>query len=132
MDWEKSSESLLRDLGALAQVGSVPTYELIHQKHNLEVMLQCCCAEESTYWSQPKGSRICAAPFFFERAAILLGKQKAYAEQIQICDRWESIVADFQGQPMVQAGKVALTHLGPSAASISTRRLKALEKLQKG
>lgn len=132
MNWEKSSESLLRDAGALAQVGSVPTYDLIHQKHNLEVMLQCCNAEEENYWKQPEGSRMCAAPFFFERAAILLGKQKAYAEQVQVCDRWERIAADFQQQPMVRAGNAALTHAGPSAASISTRRLKALERLQKG
>ena len=43
-------------------------------KNNLEVMLRCCHAELETM----KRAKVVAAPFNFERAAILLRKNKQY------------------------------------------------------
>ena len=115
--------------GIQASVDGRPTHELASRKDDLPVMLKCCDAEEENYWSQPAGSRFCAAPFFFERAAILLAKQKRFADEVSICDRWVSIAEDYSAQKAVISGLMAKIHLGPRPAAIAARRHKAAKRI---
>jgi hypothetical protein len=126
-----TSEDLMRQMGILAQVGGKPTYELPESsKNNIDVMRLCCDAEESNYWSQVEGARICAAPFYFERVAILNRKNKDYTSEISVIDRWKAIIGDYKSQPMVRAGRAALVHMGPRSIAIAARLSKAKDLLR--
>lgn len=73
-------------------VDGVPTHVLAQtHRHDVAVMLACAKAEADSYWAQPPGSRVSAAPGCFERSAILLRKQKRYAEEVRICEDWVEI-----------------------------------------
>ncbi len=49
-------------------------------KDNLDIMLKCCEAELRTM----EKAKVVAAPFYFERAAILFRKTKQYDREIEI------------------------------------------------
>lgn len=129
MNWSISSGELMSKAGTQPSVDGRPTHELASRKDDLSVMLKCCDAEEENYWSQPCGSRICAAPFFFERAAILLAKQKRFSDEVSTCDRWTRIAEDYSTQKAVISGLMAKIHLGPRPAAIAARRQKAAKKI---
>lgn len=113
-------------IGIQARVGDDPTYEIaISSAKDLAIMLRCCEAEEENYWSQRQGERLCAAPFYFERVAILSRKAKDYAFEIDICERWKAIADDYGAQPMVKAGTGAKVHKGPRSVAILHRVAKA-------
>lgn len=110
----------------------VPTYEVADTACNdLEVMTACCNAEEESYWSQRQGERLCAAPFYFERAAILSRKAREYGAEVEICRRWKEIARDYASQPMVKTGNAAKVHLGPRSKAIKARAAKAKELASK-
>ena len=114
------------------EVNGTPTYELAESgKHDLATMRACCAAEADSYWRQPEGERLCAAPYYFERVAILLRKAKDYTGEIDICERWKAIADDYRRQPMVKARQAALVHKGPRAEAILVRLKKAKELLRK-
>lgn len=72
------------------------TWELAEVgKSDLATMLRCCEAELATM----RRTRIAAAPFYFERAAILLRKDKQYAREIQICERYIQAVEKHYSSP---------------------------------
>lgn len=124
--------SITEILGVQARVGDTPTYELASSnKHDLSVMLECCDAEEANYWRQPPGERLCAAPYCFQRVAILCRKAKDYRAEIAICERWKAIAKDYGAQPMVRAGRAAKNHKGPGAEDIINRMKKARALLAK-
>lgn len=129
---ESSLDCPVRGKSGLAAVEGKPTfaYATTH-KHDIQMMFRCCEAEESTYWSQPNGHRLCAAPYYFERAAVLSRKAKDYAGEVTICERWERIINDYMAQPMVTEGRAALVHKGPRSVAILARLPKAKEPLQK-
>ena len=115
-----------------ANIDGVATYDLVDQgKNNLETMLRCCDAEDAAYWAQPEGQRLCAAPYYYERAAILSRKIRDYAGEVQICERWKAIANDYKKQPLVKARQAALNHKGPRAEAILSRLTKAKELLKK-
>lgn len=99
-------------------------------KDSLKVMLRGAQEQERTYWAQLPGNRMSAAPYCFERAAILLRKQGEYDREAEICNRWISIMDDYQNQDMVKAGRAALTHKGPTSLAI-VARLAVVEQLAK-
>lgn len=132
----KASEQQLRPitevLGIQAKVGDTPTHELASSSHqDLQVMLKCCEAEEANYWKQPAGDRCCAAPFYFERVAILVRKAKDYQTEIAICERWKAIADDYAGQASVRSGMGAKVHLGPRSVAILGRLEKARALLKR-
>ena len=57
-------------------------YALSH-KDNLEYMKKCCDAEIEAM----NDSDIVAAPYYFERLAILFRKEKDYEQEIMYCDK---------------------------------------------
>lgn len=126
-----TSEDLMRQTGILAQAGGKPTPELAESsKNDIDAMRLCCDAEELNYWSQVEGARICAAPFYFERVAILNRKNKDYTSEISVIDRWKAIIGDYKSQPMVRAGRAALVHKGPRSIAIAARLPKAKDLLR--
>ena len=122
-----SGQSLM-DRGLQANVNGAPTYQLADQKHNLDIMAACAEAEISNYWQQPQGERLSAAPFFFERAAILYRKNKQYEKEIEICEAWITIMNDYTTQDVERYAKV---HLGPRSKAIYHRLPKARELLER-
>ncbi len=124
-----SADELLKSRGAMPLVDGIPTHELADQKYDIEIMLQCCDAEEENYWRQPGGRRLCAAPYYFMRAAILHRKLKEYAEEIAICKRWKAIAANYASQAIVKSGRAAQNHKG-SGEQITARIPKARELLK--
>lgn len=123
-----TSEEIMRDMGALANIEGVPTTEFANDKNDLSAMVQCADAEERNYWGQASGGRICAAPFYFERAAILLKKNKDHLGEIAVCERWVAIAEDYKDQAYVLAGMAALVHKGPRSIAIYERLRKAGRK----
>lgn len=120
-------------LGIQAKVGDTPTHELASSsRHDLQVMLECCEAEEANYWKQPAGQRACAAPFYFERVAILSRKAKDYSTEVAVCERWKAIADDYAGQSIVRDGMAALVHQGPRSVAILGRMDKARDLLARG
>lgn len=93
-----TTDELLRGEGALAEVNGQPTHTLARKKDDLEVMKACMRAEVENYWRQPQGNRLCAAPFFFERVAVLQRKAKNYEAEIAACEEWLKIVGDYEKQ----------------------------------
>lgn len=119
-------------LGVQAQVGGKPTYELAASgKHDIEAMRECCEAEATNYWRQPEGERMCAAPYYFTRLAILHRKAKNYAAEIEACESWKAIINDYKRQPMVKARRAALAHKGSDSVAMLARIPKAKELLRK-
>ncbi|GGJ06573.1 DUF4236 domain-containing protein [Halopseudomonas pertucinogena] len=116
----------------VAKVAGKPTYEYAAQsKNDLDVMLKCCKAESDTYWGQPEGDRACAAPFYFERAAILHRKAKDYASEIDICAQWQAIVDDYRIQTRGKSSQAALVHQSARSQAILARLPKARELLRR-
>lgn len=129
---EPASVPVVDLLGISAKVGGVPTHELADQgKHDLATMLACCDAEESNYWKQPAGERMCAAPYYFERVAILCRKAKDYQGEIAICERWKVIAKDYGAQPSVRKGWGAQVHKGAREIALANRAKKARELMAK-
>lgn len=113
-----------------AEIGGVPTYELAEPgKNDMEAMRACCEAESKIYWSRPEGSRLCAAPFYFERLAILCRRAKDYSGEVSICEQWKTIISDYKSQALVIDGKAALVHEGGRSEAIISRLKKARELL---
>lgn len=109
-----------------------PIYEHAESdKHNLELMEECCEAGSAIYWSQVEGERLCAAPYYFERVAILRRKNKDFSGEIDICNQWKAIISDYRKQPMVISGRAARVHLSPRSLALLARYPKAKELLKK-
>ncbi|WP_212809015.1 hypothetical protein [Pseudomonas sp. Seg1] len=120
------------DLGLQAKVAGVATYDLAQSgKDDPEIMQACCDAEANNYWSQAEGNRVCAAPFYFERLAILHRKSRNYVGEIAICEQWQTITDDYKSQPIVKRRSAALVHKGPRSVAILARLKKARELLKK-
>lgn len=126
-----SSEDLLKNQGYLAEVNGEPTYKLSHMKQDLTVMQACADAESRNYWAQPEGMRLIAAPFFFERTAILQRRNKNYEAEIKVCEEWNKIVDDYKNQDYVKNGNAAKVWLGSTSIKINERLPRAYELLER-
>lgn len=105
-------------------VDGVPTWDHAEAgKHDLELMVRCCYAELETM----ERTGLVAAPYYFERAAILLRKAKNYRQEVEICERYVSAVEAFYAtQDLTQ---VADVRRGPRYAAIQHRLIRARELL---
>ncbi len=73
-------------------VDGKPTWALAEEnKDNLEVMKRCCDAELKTM----EKSGLVAAPYYFERVAILSRKNKNYEQEIYYCEHYIERVENF-------------------------------------
>lgn len=114
-----------------ATVDGVPTWKLAEFKDNLSIMLRCCEAEEATYWARPPGDRVCAAPYYFTRAAVLHKKAHDDAAEIAVCERWIAIEDDYAAQDIVTKGVAAQVQKGAHSGPMRVRLEKAKSRLAK-
>jgi len=129
-----SAAGLLADQGMLAIVDGQPThaYAKTH-KHDVDMMLRCCKAEEDVYWAQEgDGPRLAPAPYYFERAAILSRKAHDYSGEVAICERWVAMAHDFK-ERMAQNPETSIADVtkGPPSRGIFERLPKAQALLAK-
>jgi hypothetical protein len=96
------------------------TWELVEDgKNDLAAMLRCCEAELATM----KRAKVVAAPFYFERAAILLRKAKQYDREIEICESYIQAVEKHYSASTL--GYEADVRKGPRYQAIQSRVPKA-------
>lgn len=92
-------------------------------KDNLEVMLRCCDAELETM----ERTRLVAAPFYFERAAILYRKLKDFDREVELCERYITAIQDYY-RTVAQAHEADVRR-GPQFQAIKSRLVKARKLL---
>lgn len=93
------------------------------QKDNLEVMLRCCDAELETM----ARTKLVAAPFYFERAAILYRKSKNFDREVRLCEGYITAIEDYYRT--VAQGHEADVRKGPRFQAIQSRLVKARKLL---
>ncbi|WP_432413887.1 hypothetical protein [Pantoea allii] len=107
-------------------VDGAPTYELAHQKkHDLDVMRHCCESE----MRMMRVENIIAAPFYFERVAILARKIKDYRLEVDIIEEYLKGVAEYYEKNGLISGEGVMA--GPRYQAISKRLSKAKNLLEK-
>lgn len=115
-----SGEHITRISAGANLVDGKPTWQHAEtSKDNLDVMLRCCEAELKTMAT----AKVVAAPFYFERAAVLLRKAKQYEQEIQICERYVRAVNLYYSS--VSKGYEADVRKGPRFKAIEVRVTKA-------
>ena len=68
------------------------TWELADEKkHDLENMKKCCDTELKTM----RSAGLVAAPYYFERVAILSRKEKNYRQEIEYCEKYIRLVENY-------------------------------------
>lgn len=107
-------------------VDGKPTWDYAEEKKNdLSFMLRCCEAEMNTM----RKVDLVAAPYYFERAAILLRKAKDYHREIEICESYITTVERFYENK--EPSKYADVRKGPRFQGIAQRIQKARQLLSK-
>jgi len=95
------------------------------KKHDIEYMKKCCNAE----LSMMKKAGFVAAPYYFERVAVLLRKAKDYQQEIHYCETYIGLVEKFYtGKDTRQ---IADVRKGPTYQAIVSRLPKAKELLSR-
>lgn len=101
-------------------VDGKPTWQYAESdKDDLDAMLKCCEAELKTM----EVAKVVAAPFYFERAAILLRKAKQYDSEVKICERYINAVEQYYSNSAKP--HEADVRKGPRFLSIQKRITKA-------
>ena len=120
----KSGDLITEAAGGVNLVEGMQTWELAGaRKDDLECMLACCSAELKTM--QLAG--FVAAPFYFERVAILYRRAKRYEAEIAICDEYTDAVEAFYRDRGTMSH--ADVRRGPRFLAIRKRRETALRLL---
>mgnify|MGYP001105940364 CR=1 FL=1 len=89
------------------------------KKDDLDYMMRCAEAELAVMGR----AKMAAAPYYFERVAILLRKNKRYADEVRVCERYIAAVdAFYEGQDL---SAVADIRRGPRFRAIVKRLPKA-------
>lgn len=118
-----SQDYITKAAGGANLVDGKPTWHFAKEKKDdLNYMTRCADAELATM----KATGLPAAPYYFERVAILLRKNKQYGEELQYCERYIHLVEQFYaGQ---DTSKMADIRQGPRYKAITARvpRAKAL------
>ncbi|MDS6675157.1 hypothetical protein [Enterobacter hormaechei] len=123
----KSSGQLLTEStnGELL-VDGTETYNLAQtHKNDLHTMMRCCDSE----LKKMDLVGLVAAPFYFERVAILARKDKNYSLEIEIIERYISSIGKFYNENGLQLGEGVMA--GPRYKAIEGRLSKAHELLLK-
>lgn len=102
------------------------TYEYAaSHKDDLDVMLKCCAAEMRSM----RQSGMVAAPFYFERAAVLLKRKGAHAAEIALCREYLDALEQFYAGKA--PGSIADVRRGPRVQAIR-KRLEKATSLRRG
>lgn len=123
----KTSGELIAELTNGANlVNGKQTWELVDEKkHDIEYMKKCCDAELKTM----EASDIVAAPYYFERVAVLSRKAKNYRQEIHYCETYIRLVENYYNKHVTES--LADVRKGPRFQAIVARLPKARELLAK-
>jgi hypothetical protein len=115
------SSDLITELASGANlVDGSPTWQHAESgKNDLQTMLRCCDAELETM----ERTGFVAAPFYFERAAILLRKSKDIDREVLICEQYISAVEQHYNKKT--DSDFADVRKGPRYQAIQSRLVKA-------
>ncbi len=107
-----------------ATVNDRPTYEWADEaKNNLELCLACCEAELVVF-EENRGT-LAPAPFFVERATVLLAKEKRWAELVSVAEAYLTALERYRQQASGESAKVWLS---PKVEKVRERLEKAKGK----
>ena len=123
----KTSGELISELTDGANlVDGNQTWELAaEKKHDIEYMKKCCDAELKTM----EAVGIVAAPYYFERVAVLSRKEKNFRQEIHYCETYIRLVEDYYAKRGMEG--IADVRRGPRFRAIVARIPKARELLAK-
>ena len=108
-----------------AQVEGIPTYELAEQsKHDLEIMMACAEAELKNF--NTNSGQLAPAPFYCDRATILLSKMKRWTEIIEVAEAYLYALGEYKKNATKHHAKVWLS---PKVSKIKQRLAKAKLKV---
>lgn len=112
------------EAGDVRRVHGKNTWEYADEsKDDIRVMMQCCDAELRAM----KTSKTVAAPYYFERVAILARKVKDYRVEVQYCQDYIDAVEQFYRSAAVKGH--ADVRKGPRYQAIAKRLPKARQLL---
>lgn len=113
----KTNGEIITELtGGRFLVNGKPVYELaLEYKSDIEIMLLCC---ESELEKMNAIGQV-AAPFYFERAAILARKNKNYKLEVDIIERYITELEGFYRLNNLPVGSGLMA--GPRFSSIVSR-----------
>ncbi len=138
--YQKRNSSLLKDSGIPKTSGELiaeltdganlvdgkQTWEHADQnKHDIEYMKRCCDAELKTMES----AGLVAAPYYFERVAILSRKAKNYRQELYYCEEYVRLVEEYYDNYGTDG--LADVRKGPSFKAIAARIPKARKLMAK-
>ena len=123
----KTSGELIAEISDGANlVDGRQTWEFADEKkHDIEYMKRCCDSELKTM----ETVGLVAAPYYFERVAILSRKAKDYRQELRYCETYIRLVENYYAKHGAK-GK-ADVRKGPTFQAIVARIPKARELLVK-
>ena len=122
-----SGELITKITGGANLVDGKQTWEHAQtSKNDIECMKKCCDAELK---AMEKTHLHVAAPFYFERVAILSRKEKNYQQEIDYCEKYMKAIEAFYKKHGTEGR--ADVRQGPCYARIMKRIPKAKELLAK-
>nr|WP_241392023.1 hypothetical protein [Serratia entomophila] len=123
----KTTGEIITELtGGRFLVHGKPVYELAREcKNDIEIMLLCC---DSELEKMNKIGQV-AAPFYFERAAIIARKNKNYKLEVDIIERYITELEGFYRLNSLPVGSGVMA--GPRFSSIVSRLEKSKQLLER-
>jgi hypothetical protein len=123
-DPKTSGELVAEVTGGANLVEGKQTWELAdNKKDDIDYMKKCCYAELKTM----ETADLVAAPYYFERVAILSRKIKNYEQEISFCERYIAAVEAYYQRHGIEG--MADVRQGPRFQAIVKRLPKAKELL---
>jgi len=121
----KTSGKLITELtdGANLVDGKQTWESADEKKHDIEYIKKCCDAELKTM----ETAGIVAAPYYFERIAVLSRKAKNYRQEIHYCETYIRLVENYYAKHDTEG--IADVRKGPRFQAIVSRLPKARELL---
>ena len=121
----KTSGELIAEISDGANlVDGKQTWELADEKkHDIEYMKRCCDAELKTM----ETVGLVAAPYYFERVAILSRKAKNFRQELHYCETYIRLVENYYAKQGAEG--IADVRKDPRFQAIVARIPKAIELL---
>jgi len=121
-----SGELIAEATNSANLVEGTQTWELAKEKkHDIEHMKKCCDAELKTM----EAAGLVAAPYYFERVAVLSRKAKNYRQEVYYCETYIRLVENYYAKHGTEG--IADVRKGPRFQAIVARLPKARELLLK-